>query len=149
MPHKPHRIAHRAAIFLGVLFVLILPHPIILLLALSPASSQSHLHVEGRWAAVRKSLHLPPPESRSKLPPLSLPISSRFDLKRKRALEESAPRAFSFADVDAPYQLYFAADTKFMDEEYARELNKFGAKGSHRTSKNESSGPHTVAAADD
>ncbi|KAF7353666.1 hypothetical protein MVEN_01051500 [Mycena venus] len=114
MPHKPHRSVHPTTIVLGILLVLLLPHPIVLLLAHSTAKPPSHSRVEGRWAAVRHSLHLPPlaahAKPRSNLPPLSLPISSRFDLKRKRALEESAPRPFSFADVDAPPQLYFATD---------------------------------------
>ncbi|KAJ7684583.1 hypothetical protein DFH06DRAFT_1156037 [Mycena polygramma] len=113
MPHKHHRTVHRAAIFLGVLLVLIVPH-LVLLLAQSPSSSQSHLRVKGRWAAVRHSLQLPPLAAYAeppKLPQLSLHMSSRFDLKRKRALEEStSPRAFAFTDVATPPQLYFATD---------------------------------------
>jgi hypothetical protein len=109
MPHnKAHR-PHRTVIFLGVLLVLILAHLVLLLAQAQP--SPPHLRVEGRWAAVRQSLRLPPlaahVELPSKLPPtrISLCVSSRFDLKRKRALEES-----SFSTVDNPPQLYFAAD---------------------------------------
>ncbi|KAF7359261.1 hypothetical protein MSAN_01268400 [Mycena sanguinolenta] len=123
MSHKPHRSAHPTAVILAILLVLLLPHPIILFLAQATAKSQTqHSSVEGRWLAVRRSLHLPPlaaqPKPRSYLPPLSLHISSRFDLKRKRTLEESATRPFSFADVDAPPQLYFAADA--LDDDPAK-----------------------------
>ncbi|KAJ6500572.1 hypothetical protein C8R45DRAFT_1210330 [Mycena sanguinolenta] len=112
MSHKPHRSAHPTAVVLAILLVLLL-HPIILLLAQSTSKFQSqHSRAEGRWVAVRRSLHLPPlaaeSKPRSHLPPLSLHVSSRFDLKRKRALEESATQPFSFAD--APPLLYFAAD---------------------------------------
>ncbi|KAJ7043113.1 hypothetical protein C8F04DRAFT_1251278 [Mycena alexandri] len=110
MPHKPQRPVHRSAIFLVVLLVLILAH-LVLVLVQSPSKPHSHLRVQGRWAAVRHSLHLPPLAAHAKsptnLPPLSLHISSRFDLKRKRALEETE---FSFADADTPPHLYFATD---------------------------------------
>ncbi|KAJ7118760.1 hypothetical protein C8R44DRAFT_878313 [Mycena epipterygia] len=113
MPHKLHRSVHRTAIFLGVLLVLILAH-LVFLLAQSPSSShgfQPRLRrAEGRWVDVRRSLRLPPlaahAKPRSNMPPLSLPMASRFDLKRKRALEES----LSAANAQQPPQLYFAAD---------------------------------------
>ncbi|KAJ7724176.1 hypothetical protein DFH07DRAFT_971289 [Mycena maculata] len=107
MPHKVHRSVHRTAIVFGVLLVLILAH-LVFLFAQSRHSTSHSLRAEGRWVAVRRSLHLPPPKLTYKIPSLSLPAASRFDLKRKRALEESL--SFSFADVDAPSQLYFAAD---------------------------------------
>ncbi|KAJ7771620.1 hypothetical protein B0H16DRAFT_1451715 [Mycena metata] len=101
MPLKPQ-------LFLAVLLVLILAH---LVLVQSPSSPNSHVRIQGRWAAVRHSLHLPALAAHAKPPPnllpLSLHISSRFDLKHKRALEEPE---FSFADADAPPHLYFAAD---------------------------------------
>jgi hypothetical protein len=114
MHHKPPSRSLHTAIVLGILLVLLLPHAIVLLLAQSNSKPRSYSRAEGRWAAIRHSLHLPPlaahAKPRSNLPPLSLRISSRFDLKHKRALEESAPRLFSFADADTPPQLYFAAD---------------------------------------
>ncbi|KAJ7243392.1 hypothetical protein B0H12DRAFT_1130950 [Mycena haematopus] len=137
MSRKPHRSVHPTAIVLAILLVLLLPHPIVLLLAQSTSKSQSpHSRVEGRWAAVRHALHLPPlaahPEPRPNVPALSLHISSRFDLKRKRALEESATRPFSFADVDAPPQLYFAADA--LSAEYQPgETTRRSAKGLRST----------------
>jgi hypothetical protein len=157
MPHKLDRSEHRIAIFLslGLFIVLILPH-LVLLLAQSTSSSQSlSIRVEGRWAAVRHSLHLPPLAAHAnparKLPPLSLHISSRFDLKRKRALEESAPRPFSFADVDAPPQLYFASDALAdeLSEGYrSGESTKFVEKDSDASGmkgKNASSGSRPIA----
>ncbi|KAF8191418.1 hypothetical protein K438DRAFT_1830477 [Mycena galopus ATCC 62051] len=141
----PHRSVHPTAIVLGILLVLfLLPHPILRLLAQStskPQSQQSR-RVEGRWVAVRHSLHLPPlaahAKPRSNTPALSLHISSRFDLKRKRALEEESapPRPFSFADVDAPPQLYFAADAlvdHLFEEYHAEESTKRGGKSSRGT----------------
>ncbi|KAJ7168297.1 hypothetical protein C8R43DRAFT_983856 [Mycena crocata] len=110
MAHKPHhhRFVHRTAVssLIGLFLVLVI------LLAQSPSHSKSRLRAQGRWVAVRRSLNLPPlPEHAkpsSNIPPLALPVNSRFDLKRKRALEESL--SFSFADVDAPPQLFCASD---------------------------------------
>ncbi|KAJ7702237.1 hypothetical protein B0H17DRAFT_1194749 [Mycena rosella] len=116
MPHNNHRSvqAHRTAIFLGVLLVLIFAHIALLLAQSESPSRQARLRAEGQWAAVRHSLGLPPLPAHAKpapkLPPLPLRVSSRFDLKHKRALEESA----------APPQLYFAADA-LVDEISANE----------------------------
>ncbi|KAK7035753.1 hypothetical protein R3P38DRAFT_2908873 [Favolaschia claudopus] len=114
--HKPRRSMQPTVIVVGILLVMLLPHPLVLLLAQSsnpPEPARSR--IQGRWAAVRQSLHLPPLSAhvklRSNLPPLSLHPSSRFDLKRKRSLEESVERPFSFADAGPPPSLYFATDT--------------------------------------
>ncbi|KAJ7221732.1 hypothetical protein GGX14DRAFT_559212 [Mycena pura] len=112
-PHKIHRSVQRTAIFLALVLALILAHLIFILLAhvQSPSRIQP-LRVEGRWTAVRRSLRLPPPvqpKPRSKLPPS---VSSRFDLKRKRALQDSQLDYY-----DAPPQLYFAADA-FTEEPF-------------------------------
>ncbi|KAJ7460975.1 hypothetical protein B0H11DRAFT_159190 [Mycena galericulata] len=141
MPHKVHRSLHGTAIFFGVLLVLILAH-LVFLFAKSPSSSRSSLvRADGRWVAVRRSLRLPPPKSSSKTPPLSLGITSRFDLKRKRALEESV----AFSDVDAPPQLYFAPDAlvddaatheQIMDGLRAAMLADPGEETSNRKGKN-------------
>ncbi|KAJ7090335.1 hypothetical protein B0H15DRAFT_800273 [Mycena belliarum] len=113
--HHARRSVHRAAIVFGVLLVLIFAH-LVLVLAQSHSNSrpQTKLQsgVEGQWAAVRHSLGLPPlsaPAKTSyKLPALALQASSRFDLKRKRGLEQPLLG-------DAPPQLYFAADA-LLDE---------------------------------
>ncbi|KAJ7273117.1 hypothetical protein C8J57DRAFT_1316800 [Mycena rebaudengoi] len=121
MPHKAHHSAHaHALIFFGVLLVLLLAHLALLLVNeaqsrrwAQSSGSRSSSRVQGRWKAVRHAVGLPPVKLRSKLPPLSLPMTSRFDLKRKRALEESMK--FSFDDMNPPAQLYFAADA--LDED--------------------------------
>lgn len=103
--HKIHTLP-RSILFLCFIVILILAH---LLLRLSTdclyAYRQPELRVEGRWKAVRYSLGLPPLPDRIKLPhgpqAPSIPprITSRFDLKNKRA-----------AELAAPAQLFFSPD---------------------------------------
>jgi hypothetical protein len=73
-------------------------------------SSAQYLRVQGRWKAVRASLGLPPISDHvrvaSNLTVVKLQRDSRFDLKRKRALEESEshtiPLYFSPGALDKP-----------------------------------------------
>ncbi|KAJ7491258.1 hypothetical protein FB451DRAFT_1389973 [Mycena latifolia] len=112
--HHHRRSVHRTAIFLGVLLVLILSHLAFLLAQSQHSRPPLRVRAEGQWPAVRRSLGLPPlaahVKASNKLPPLALRVPSRFDLKRKRALEEKEPLL-----GDAPPQLYFAADA-LLDE---------------------------------
>jgi hypothetical protein len=67
-------------------------------------STNRNLRAEGRWKLVRASLGLPPVSDLIHIKPqnpLALPLDSRFDLRRKRSIEEQELRTVP---------LYFAPD---------------------------------------
>jgi hypothetical protein len=67
-------------------------------------STNRNLRAEGRWKLVRASIGLPPVSDLIHIKPqnpLALPLDSRFDLRRKRSIEEQELRTVP---------LYFAPD---------------------------------------
>lgn len=73
----------------------------------STASLPQQWRIEGRWKSIHASLGLPPRPGSINIPfpstPLDIPRASRFDLKRRRAIEDSL---LSRAQV----QLYFSPE---------------------------------------
>ena|ERR1700691_3128239 len=112
--HSIVRIARRFALPFALFLIIILARHILptnLKLTTRTPPLKKQLHIQGRWKPIHASLGLPPfphvvnfPQSVDTMSP-SVPPSrmSRFDLKRKRTLENAAQK-------DKPPQLYFAAD---------------------------------------
>ncbi|KAF7305160.1 hypothetical protein MKEN_01231200 [Mycena kentingensis (nom. inval.)] len=97
----------RALLLAGLAVVVLLAH---LALATKPAAAPPPPpHIQGSWRAVRRAIGLPPPPAPTRVP-LALPVSSRFDLQRRRLLEtnmeleEKPPALYFAADVDAHKQ---------------------------------------------